>query len=64
MILDDGGDLTSLVHEKYPQYLAGKLVAYNNQFIRSCLTSQMFVVCLRKPRPVSITYTRHSARED
>jgi len=26
MILDDGGDLTSLVHEKYPQYLAGKLV--------------------------------------
>ncbi len=27
MILDDGGDLTSLVHEKYPQYLAGKLVS-------------------------------------
>jgi len=23
MILDDGGDLTSLVHEKYPQFLAG-----------------------------------------
>jgi adenosylhomocysteinase len=23
MILDDGGDLTSLVHEKYPQYLKG-----------------------------------------
>ncbi|KAI1798064.1 S-adenosyl-L-homocysteine hydrolase [Ganoderma leucocontextum] len=23
MILDDGGDLTTLVHEKYPQYLAG-----------------------------------------
>ena len=23
MILDDGGDLTNLVHEKYPQYLAG-----------------------------------------
>merc|ERR1711910_24853 len=22
MILDDGGDLTNLVHEKYPQYLA------------------------------------------
>ena len=21
MILDDGGDLTNLVHEKYPQYL-------------------------------------------
>lgn len=23
MILDDGGDLTNLVHEKYPQYLTG-----------------------------------------
>lgn len=23
MILDDGGDLTNLVHEKYPQYMAG-----------------------------------------
>jgi len=23
MILDDGGDLTTLVHEKYPQYLSG-----------------------------------------
>lgn len=22
MILDDGGDLTSLVHDKYPQYLS------------------------------------------
>ena len=25
MILDDGGDLTTLVHEKYPQYLNGEL---------------------------------------
>lgn len=24
MILDDGGDLTTLVHEKYPQYLSGE----------------------------------------
>lgn len=24
MILDDGGDLTSLVHEKFPQYLQGQ----------------------------------------
>ena len=24
MILDDGGDLTNLVHQKYPQYLAGR----------------------------------------
>ncbi len=24
MILDDGGDLTNLVHQKYPQYLEGR----------------------------------------
>lgn len=24
MILDDGGDLTKLVHDKYPQYLKGE----------------------------------------
>jgi adenosylhomocysteinase len=24
MILDDGGDLTALVHDKYPQYLPGE----------------------------------------
>ena len=24
MILDDGGDLTNMVHEKFPQYLTGK----------------------------------------
>ena len=27
MILDDGGDLTTLVHEKYPQYLSGKTIS-------------------------------------
>ena len=27
MILDDGGDLTSMVHEKYPQYLKGTYAA-------------------------------------
>lgn len=26
MILDDGGDLTALVHEKYPELLNGELV--------------------------------------
>lgn len=26
MILDDGGDLTNLVHEKFPQYLTGNWV--------------------------------------
>ena len=24
MILDDGGDLTNIVHQKYPQYISGK----------------------------------------
>jgi adenosylhomocysteinase len=28
MILDDGGDLTSLVHEKYPQFLKGVSTRY------------------------------------
>ena len=28
MILDDGGDLTTLVHEKYPQYLKGKILGF------------------------------------
>ena len=28
MILDDGGDLTNLVHEKYPQYLKGTFKAF------------------------------------
>ena len=28
MILDDGGDLTNLVHEKYPQYLDGIKVKF------------------------------------
>ena len=64
MILDDGGDLTSLVHEKYPQYLTGKLVTRDNQVISSRLTSQIFAACPRKPRRVSTTYTRHSATED
>lgn len=34
MILDDGGDLTTLVHEKHPQYLEGQ----------SCLRSQSFKI--------------------
>jgi len=28
MILDDGGDLTNLVHDEYPQLLAGIKVRY------------------------------------
>ena len=64
MILDDGGDLTTLVHEKYPQYLKGELTSRSHRFIYPRLTSQAFAACLRKPRRVSTTYTRHSARED
>lgn len=30
MILDDGGDLTTLVHEKYPQYLKGKILGFGD----------------------------------
>jgi adenosylhomocysteinase len=29
MILDDGGDLTHMVHQKYPQYLQGKADVYH-----------------------------------
>jgi adenosylhomocysteinase len=29
MILDDGGDLTHMVHQKYPQYLQGKVELYD-----------------------------------
>lgn len=32
MILDDGGDLTSLVHEKYPHYLEGEWTKQWNIF--------------------------------
>lgn len=29
MILDDGGDLTNMVHQKYPKLLAGRLNTHN-----------------------------------
>lgn len=28
MILDDGGDLTALIHDKYPELLGGPSIAY------------------------------------
>ena len=40
MILDDGGDLTSLVHEKYPHYLEGCLL-YTSPSPRDLSTSRM-----------------------
>lgn len=36
MILDDGGDLTKLVHEKYPQYLEGMTLKIMS-FSRLCI---------------------------
>ena len=30
MILDDGGDLTGVVHDKYPQFLDGKFLIFLN----------------------------------
>ena len=43
MILDDGGDLTNVIHEKYPELLAGSL---------SCLhVAQVALTCApRHPR--------------
>ena len=28
MILDDGGDLTNIVHDRYPQYVSGKTINF------------------------------------
>ena len=38
MILDDGGDLTNLVHEKYPQYLQGLCLQSNSHRNYALLT--------------------------
>ena len=40
MILDDGGDLTRLVHDKYPQYMKGVV------FVRVYLLFLFACVCL------------------
>lgn len=60
MILDDGGDLTSLVHEKHPQYLKGLPPSLPERHGHSCL-NQISAVSLRRPPPVSTTSTRPSA---
>ena len=54
MILDDGGDLTNLVHDKYPELLAGiKGVSeetttgktkFNNHLQQQCLIHFSFVI--------------------
>jgi adenosylhomocysteinase len=33
LILDDGGDLTTLVHEKYPQYLQGRYLLDHSDYV-------------------------------
>ena len=33
MILDDGGDLTNLVHTKYPHYLKGESAGFFIHFL-------------------------------
>ena len=37
MIVDDGGDLTNLVHDKYPQYLPGRIDIKHFQVVSSFL---------------------------
>jgi S-adenosylhomocysteine hydrolase len=48
MILDDGGDLTNLVHAKYPQLLAGTLYVLNDDQLKWIIGKNFadFVVCL------------------
>lgn len=62
MILDDGGDLTNLVHEKYPQYLKGKdryIDSYGNTLLTVC--TKISEVFLKRLLLVSTTCTRLSA---
>ena len=40
MILDDGGDLTNLVHEKFPQYIKVSFPALLTNFCHCCCLSQ------------------------
>ena len=48
MILDDGGDLTNLVHDKYPELLAGIRGTFSTHFQRSPMlfkhSDQIFMV--------------------
>lgn len=67
MILDDGGDLTGLVHDKYPQLLAGEFTIihlhFRNWYFESEINiliifyKQISRVSLKKPLPVSMPFT-------
>jgi hypothetical protein len=60
LTVDSGGDLTNLVHDKYPQYLTGNafsLPVVSNLPLNVQQTSAVFP---RRPPPVSTTSTRGS----
>lgn len=59
LILDDGGDLTSLVHDKYPQYLKGRYFL-SSQFGDMLINPQTFVDFRRRPPLVFTICTRCS----
>ncbi|KAF7289972.1 Adenosylhomocysteinase [Mycena indigotica] len=61
MILDDGGDLTQIVHEKYPQYLTGWLSLSSHSSSSSNNRSQVSTEFLRRLQPVFIISTKLSA---
>lgn len=51
MILDDGGDLTSLVHTKHPQLLKGNYLVFQNTFLIYCtfkVTGEIIVSFLER----------------
>jgi S-adenosylhomocysteine hydrolase len=60
MILDDGGDLTNLVHEKFPHYLKGKSYYLFSPFTSLSHPTQTFVVSPKRPPPVFTISTRLS----
>lgn len=65
MILDDGGDLTALAHEKYPEILKGELaLAFGRRtLVDLALRLQTAAVSLRRPPPVFTTSTSSSRLE-
>lgn len=67
MILDDGGDLTALIHDKYPELLGGMLlllsVMYDDRILtRKLSPPQRSRVSRRRPPPVSTTSTSSTRR--
>ena len=56
MILDDGGDLTNLIHEKYPKYLEGMFPVYNSFMPISLIYSFMPISLIYSFMPISLIY--------